>query len=130
MSFLDLITECQVLLNLFRDLPPSLPESSPDSKLPPSIDVKFATEEGPWAAYNKAMHAAFGDKAMGIKLYERGSALLKTIEVTKWCLSELSSKNQKDEMMLVGLWLEALKETAKEARASGTIFPLFKTKHI
>jgi hypothetical protein len=87
--------------------------------LPPSLDLNFATEEGAWPAYNKAMHAAFGDKAHGIEIKERGPALLHTIVVTKWCLEELDKQGRKNEVELVALWIDALQLASRKAGATG-----------
>jgi hypothetical protein len=128
------INKCTALQALFNALPSTLPESLPGSKLPPSTDPDFAAEEGPWAAYNKAMHAAFGDKTKGLKISEQGPALLQTISVTKQCLLDLLKQSKTNEMELVGLWIDALQLAAKEAGAivpSGMIsFPFEKNTYI
>ncbi|GJJ12779.1 hypothetical protein Clacol_007024 [Clathrus columnatus] len=77
------------LTSLFDTLPSSLPTSPPSSKLPPQLNAKDLQEEGVWYAFNKVMHASFGDKARGLKLEERGAGLTKTLSLIKWCLKEL-----------------------------------------
>ena len=68
--------ECAILGRIFDTLPSTLPESPPGSKLPPILDIEFLQDEGPYAAFNKAMHASYGDKAKGIRILERGSGLM------------------------------------------------------
>ncbi|KIJ40897.1 hypothetical protein M422DRAFT_32012 [Sphaerobolus stellatus SS14] len=53
--------ECQELAALFNALPSTLPEHLPSSRLPPQLDIVLLQEEGVWVAFNRAMHAAFGD---------------------------------------------------------------------
>ncbi|HEV7736843.1 MAG TPA: hypothetical protein VGO47_05640 [Chlamydiales bacterium] len=118
-------TQCEALGQLFETLPALLPESAPNTTLPPHPDLDFAAEEGAWAAYNKAMHAAFGDKAKGLQICERGMALKQTIEVTNWCLDELETNYQTQDIALVSLWLDALEIAAKAAGAAGRHFHLF-----
>ncbi|KIJ40150.1 hypothetical protein M422DRAFT_256979 [Sphaerobolus stellatus SS14] len=64
--------EYDALATAFNSISLSLPESPPGSRLPLAIDIEFAQEEGTWPAFNKAMHAAFGDKSKGLKIEERG----------------------------------------------------------
>ncbi|KIJ27296.1 hypothetical protein M422DRAFT_271550 [Sphaerobolus stellatus SS14] len=108
------------LSELFEMLPISLPEAPLDSKLPPRLDFDFASEEGAWPAFNKAMHAAFGDKSKGLKIRERGKALAETISLIHWCLKELETKEQMQSVELVLMWVTSLSEAARAAGAKIT----------
>ena len=105
--------EFDSLVDIFNSLPSTLPESPPSSKLPPHIEIEFAEDEGPWAAFNKAMHAAFGDKAQGLKSEERGEGVNGAVKVIRWCLRALERRNDQDSVPLVKLWMDALSDAAK-----------------
>ncbi|HEV7736034.1 MAG TPA: hypothetical protein VGO47_01505 [Chlamydiales bacterium] len=119
MSFLQVRADCEALCKLFEALPQSLPESPPASRLPPCADPEFAAEEGVWPAYNKAMHAAFGDKDKGLQINERGPGLMQTLKLSEWCLDELERTKNTNEIGLVGLWIDALQVAAKAAVTGG-----------
>ena len=112
--------ECNALKKLFKNLPATLPESPPSSLLPPRLDMEFVEEEGAWAAFNKAMHRSFGDKALGLKIQERGKGLTSTLATIRWVLKELEEKKEYDMAMLVKLWIDALAVAAKAATIPGT----------
>jgi hypothetical protein len=111
--------ECAILNKIFDTLPSTLPESPPGSKLPPILDSEFLKDEGSYAAFNKAMHASYGDKTNGIRIVERGSGLTMTVQLVKWCLIQLEKESAEATAELVGLWIIAL-ITAAEA-AGGTL---------
>lgn len=113
MSYVLILDECNALSKLFQSLPATLPESPPSSLLPPIVDRSFLKEEGAWAAFNKAMHASFGDKAFGLKIQERGKGLMLTLALIKWVLEELEKKKDHDSAKLVKLWIDALTVAAK-----------------
>ena len=73
--------EYDCLVKLFGSLPHNLPEAPSNSKLPPLIDLDFFGDEGAWPAFNKAMHAAFGDKSKGLTITEHGKGLDATLKV-------------------------------------------------
>ena len=106
---------CESLTNLFNTLPPILPLNPPNSLLPPMIDPIFAKEEGAWPAFNKAMHAAFGDKSKGIRITERGDGLTHTMAVIRCMLQELDKDGDAGSSELVKLWIDALTDAAKAA---------------
>ncbi|KIJ47409.1 hypothetical protein M422DRAFT_248799 [Sphaerobolus stellatus SS14] len=81
--------DCTALTALFDSLPSTLPLNPPNPSLPPQTDIIFAQEERAWAAFNKAMLAAFGNKKNGLKIRERGSGLTRTVAVIQWTLTEL-----------------------------------------
>ncbi|HEV7737269.1 MAG TPA: hypothetical protein VGO47_07870, partial [Chlamydiales bacterium] len=107
--------EYDKLVELFDVLPISLPENPPSSPLPPQLDFAFAADEGPWPAFNKAMHAAFGEKDKGLKIQERGNGLKQTASLIRWCLLELEKKNDIGSAELVLLWISELSKAAKAA---------------
>ncbi|KIJ35070.1 hypothetical protein M422DRAFT_262840 [Sphaerobolus stellatus SS14] len=106
---------CTSLKILFNSLPSTLPLNPPNSLLPPQIDVIFADEEGAWPAFNKAMHAAFGDKVKGISITERGDGLAQTIAVIQWMLQELHEAGDAGFSELVKLWINTLVDAVKAA---------------
>jgi len=82
--------DCASLLELFKFLPDALPLVSPSGRiLPPQIDLEFAQDEGAYPAFNKTMHATFGDKSKGLAIEEHGEGLLKTVSTIRWCLKQL-----------------------------------------
>ncbi|KIJ44965.1 hypothetical protein M422DRAFT_251593 [Sphaerobolus stellatus SS14] len=68
---------------------------------PPQIDIISPQEEGVWATFNKAMHAAFGNKKNS----------------PKWTLSELHTACDNVSVPLVKLWMDVLMTAAKDASA-------------
>jgi hypothetical protein len=109
--------EFDSLVTLFNSLPDVLPLRSPGSKLPPQIDLGFATEEGVWVGFNKAMHAAWGEKSKGLKVEERGEGITGTVKLVKWCLTTLEQTGDTGSALLVGTWIEALAKAARAAIA-------------
>lgn len=96
----------------FSSVSLSLPENPPGSKLPPTIDQEFVQDEGVWPAFNKAMHAAFGEKSNGLKIEECGNRLTGTLKVIQWCLKGLEKMGDRGSSQLVAIWLEELKNAA------------------
>ena len=109
--------ECTALAGLFNALPSDLPSNPTSSSLPPHINAILAKQNGPWEAFNKAMHATFGDKSNGLKIHERGVALTETITVIRWVLAELEGLGDVGSASLVKLWIDALMDAAKAAGA-------------
>ncbi|KIJ25944.1 hypothetical protein M422DRAFT_273033 [Sphaerobolus stellatus SS14] len=101
------------LVDLFKALPPSIPEQPSELTIPPVIDLNFYASEGVWAAFNKAMHAAFGDKLKGLQIREHRKGLEDTLKVIHWCLKALEREKNWNSVELVGLWLSALIEAVK-----------------
>lgn len=78
------------------------------SRLSPCIDLQFSVEDGVYPAFNKAMHAVFGDESTGIKIKECGSPIHFVFAREKsgnWVMSPY--------VYLVKLWIEALSDGAK-----------------
>lgn len=109
--------ECKELLTLFHSLPSTLPDNPLSSKLPPQLDTTDIEEEGLWYCLNQAMHAAFGDKAKGLKIEERGYGLEKTYDLIVWCLDELKKTEDHKSAELVKMWIDRLMQAACEAGA-------------
>ncbi|KIJ35089.1 hypothetical protein M422DRAFT_262648 [Sphaerobolus stellatus SS14] len=105
--------EYNILADLFNSVPSTFPEQPHGSKLPPHINSEFAEQEGAWPAFNKAMHAAFGDKSKGLKIGEHGAGLTETLRVIRWCLETLESTGDHASVDLVGLWVTSLIDAAK-----------------
>jgi len=113
--------ECDTLESLLKSLPATLPLNPSSSLLPPQIDAVFASAEGPWPAFNKAMHATFGNKSKGLKIMEQGESLLGTVPVIRWVLKELAARNESVLAELVKLWIDTLAEAAKTAGAGSSV---------
>ena len=72
-------------------------------------------ENGVWEAFNRAMHASFGSKDKGLRIEARGAALVKTVVLIRWCLSQLHKANDEASAGLVKLWIVALINAVKRA---------------
>jgi len=110
--------ECDTLETLFNTLPSSIPIDPPNSSLSPQINAVFASEEGPWPAFNKAMHSSWGNKYKGLKVTECGDALRSTIATICWVLKEIEAGKDTGSAELVKLWIDALVDAAKAAGAA------------
>ena len=125
--------EYNALATAFNSVSSSLSDSPPLSKLPPTIDIEFAQDEGAWPAFNKAMHAAFGDKSKGLKIEERGKGLEGTLKTIRWCLKTLEKANDRGSIELVKLWITALNNAAdavspaiSQSKGMSTIHKLYR----
>ncbi|KAF8573508.1 hypothetical protein K439DRAFT_1625031 [Ramaria rubella] len=108
--------KCQKLQQLFNALSETLPLALPNFQLP-QLDFAFWKEEGAWPALNKALHASFGDKSVGITITERGPRLTQTMALICWCLQELGKTGDEASAELVNLWITALATAAEAAGA-------------